>query len=80
MGADLKELLTYIAVNLADYPDKVAVSETPRGDGVAYELRVASEDMGKIIGRGGRIAKSIRTILRSAAGDDAKVFVDISDA
>ncbi|MEG2570050.1 MAG: KH domain-containing protein [Clostridia bacterium] len=77
----MEELLTYIAKNLVDSPDEVAVTETKRGDGeFLYELRVASGDMGKIIGKHGRIAKEIRAIMKSAAvRRGIKVSVDIVD-
>ena len=76
----MKELLTYIAQSLVDYPDQVVVTER-EGDGeVLLELRVASEDMGKVIGRQGRIAKEIRTLVRSCAQRSGqKVSVDIVD-
>ena len=76
----MKELLTYIAKSLVDYPDQVEVTER-EGDGeVLLELRVASEDMGKVIGRQGRIAKEIRTLVRSVAQRCGKrVSVEIVD-
>ena len=74
----MKELLTYIAQSLVDYPDQVVVTER-EGDGeVLLELRVASEDMGKVIGKQGRIAKAIRSVVKAAASkEDKKVVVDI---
>ncbi len=63
----MKELLTYVAQNLVEQPDAVSVTEV-EGDGeTVLELRVAPEDMGKVIGRQGRIAKEIRVLMRSAA-------------
>ena len=62
----MKDLLLYMAQNLVDHPDAVTVTEIP-GDETVLELRVAPEDMGKVIGRGGRIAKEIRTIIKSVA-------------
>ena len=62
----MKELLLYMAQNLVDHPDQVTVTEIP-GDETVLELRVAPEDMGKVIGRQGRIAKEIRTIIKSVA-------------
>ena len=53
----MKELLLYIARNLVDHPDAVSVTEVPGDDELTLELRVAPEDMGKVIGRQGRIAK-----------------------
>ena len=75
----MKELLLYVAKNLVDHPDAVTVTEVP-GDVTVLELRVAPEDMGKVIGRQGRIAKEIRTVVRSyAQRTGAKVSVDIVD-
>ena len=76
----MKELLTYIAQSLVDYPDQVEVTER-EGDGeVLLELRVASEDMGKVIGRQGRIAKWIRVLMRSVGQRKGiRVSVDITD-
>ena len=76
----MKELLTYIAQSLVDYPDQVEVTER-EGDGeVLLELRVASEDMGKVIGRQGRIAKWIRVLMRSGGQrKGTRVSVDITD-
>lgn len=75
----MKELLLYIAKNLVDDPDAVTVTEIP-GENTVLELRVAPEDMGKVIGRQGRIAKEIRTIIKSVAQRDGqKVSVEIVD-
>ena len=76
----MKELLTYIARNLVDHPDAVHVTEHA-GDGeTVLELRVDPEDMGKVIGRQGRIAKEIRTLMRSVAQRKGpKVSVEIVD-
>ena len=62
----MKELLLYMALNLVDNPEAVTVTEIP-GEETVLELRVAPEDMGKVIGRQGRIAKEIRTIIKSVA-------------
>ena len=76
----MKELLTYIAKNLVDAPDAVNVTEVEREDELLLELRVAPEDMGKVIGKHGRIAKEIRTVIKAAAlRDNVKVSVDILD-
>ena len=76
----MKELLLYIARILVDHPDAVSVSEIPGDDELTLELRVAPEDMGKVIGRQGRIAKEIRTVVRSyAQRTGVKVSVDIVD-
>ena len=76
----MKELLTYIARNLVDNPDQVEVTEQA-GDGeITLELRVAPEDMGKVIGRQGRIAKEIRAVVRAYAQRlNTRVTVDIID-
>ena len=75
----MKELLLYVAKNLVDNPDAVTVPEI-EGETTTLELRVAPEDMGKVIGRQGRIAKEIRTIVKSVAQRDGKkVSVDIVD-
>ena len=62
----MKELLTYVAQNLVDHPDQVSVTQHESDGETVLELRVAPEDMGKVIGRQGRIAKEIRTLNRSA--------------
>lgn len=62
----MKELLLYMAQNLVDHPESVTVTEIS-GEETTLELRVAPEDMGKVIGRQGRIAKEIRTIIKSVA-------------
>ena len=76
----MKELLLYMAKNLVDNPDAVSVNEMTEEDGLVLELRVAPEDMGKVIGRQGRIAKEIRTIIKTVAQrDGVKVAVEIVD-
>ena len=76
----MKELLLYIARNLVENPDAVTVTEVQGEQELTFELRVAPEDMGKVIGRQGRIAKEIRTLVRSCAQRTGqKVSVDIVD-
>ena len=76
----MKELLTYIAQNLVDNPDQVEVTQRQGNGEVLLELRVASEDMGKVIGRQGRIAKWIRVLMRSVGQrQGTRVSVDITD-
>ena len=74
----MKEVLEVIAKALAEYPDEVKVTEYADGDDITYELRVADSDMGKIIGKQGRIAKAIRTVVKAAASvENKRVSVDI---
>ena len=77
--AEMKELLTYMAQNLVEHTEAVSVTETP-GEETLLELRVAQEDMGKVIGRQGRIARDMRTVLKAAAQRRGeKVTMDIVD-
>ena len=74
----MKELVEFIAKSLADCPEEVVVNETISEDTITIELKVAPDDMGKVIGKQGRIAKSIRTVVKVAASKgDKKVIVDI---
>ena len=75
----MKELVEVIAKALVDHPDEVVVNEKSDGKGTKIELHVAPSDMGKVIGKQGRIAKAIRTVVKAAASarDDAYVDVDI---
>ena len=76
----MKDLLTYIAQNLVEHPQAVDVQETETDGNVVLELRVDPSDMGKVIGRQGRIAKEIRTLMRSVAQRQGKnVSVEIMD-
>ena len=76
----MKDLLLYIAKNLVEDPDAVTVTEVPGEQETTLELRVAPDDMGKVIGRQGRIAKEIRTLVRSyAQRTGQKVSIDIVD-
>ena len=63
----MKELLEYLARELVDEPDEVQVEEVENDRGVLLTLRVAKDDMGKVIGRGGRTARAIRTVMKAAA-------------
>ena len=76
----MKDLLTYIAQNLVERPQAVDVRESESEGNVILELRVDPSDMGKVIGRQGRIAKEIRTLMRSVAQrKKKKVSVEIMD-
>ena len=79
--ATLGDLLDFIAREIVDDPDAVEVTETPDDRGVLLTLRVAQEDMGKVIGRGGRTAKAIRTVVKAAAirAGVRHTHVDIAD-
>jgi len=75
---NLKQILTDIAKAIVDEPDMVTVVENENGNSVVLTLSVASQDMGKVIGRNGRIAKAIRTVMKAAANaDNKKVTVEI---
>ena len=74
----MKELVEVIAKALVDYPDQVTVTETETDKSIVVELRVAQSDMGKVIGKQGRIAKAIRSVVKAAASKSEKqVIVDI---
>ena len=76
----MKELVEVIARALVEHPDEVSVTERESGRDLIVELRVAPSDMGKVIGRQGRIAKAIRAVVKAASsGIDKKVSVDILD-
>lgn len=74
----MKDLVEVIAKALVKNPDQVNVNETTDNSGTVYELQVAPEDMGKIIGKQGRIAKAIRTVVKAAATrENKRVMVEI---
>ncbi len=74
----MKELVEVIAKSLVDYPEQVVVTETETDRAIVLELRVAQSDMGKVIGKQGRIAKAIRSVVKAAASkEEKKVTVDI---
>jgi predicted RNA-binding protein YlqC (UPF0109 family) len=75
----VRELLAYLAQQLVDEPDKVEVEQFEEDDGtLVLELSVADDDYGKVIGRGGRTAQALRTIIKAAAvKDNRRVLVDI---
>ncbi len=74
----MKELVEVIARSLVDNPDEVSVTVTEKGKVILLELHVASSDMGKVIGKQGRIAKAIRAVVKAASSkEDKKVVVEI---
>ena len=74
----MKELVEVIAKALVDNPDEVVVTESMKGEDTLIELKVAPADMGKVIGKQGRIAKAIRSVVKAAAyKEDRKVIVEI---
>lgn len=74
----MKELVEVIAKSLVDYPDQVVVTETENEKAIVLELRVAQSDMGKVIGKQGRSAKAIRSVVKAAASkEEKKVIVEI---
>ncbi len=76
----MKELIEVIARALVDRPDEVIVTETESDKAIVLELHVAQSDMGKVIGKQGRIAKAIRAVVKAAASrEDKKVIVEISN-
>lgn len=66
-ATSLKELVIFMAKSLVDYPEQVEVTEMQGEQTTVYELKVAKEDLGKIIGKQGRTARSLRTILNAAS-------------
>ena len=76
----MKELLTYIVQNLVEKPDEVSVTEREANGETVFEVRVADGDMGKVIGRQGRIGKEIRSLMKAVAQRKGKkVSVEIMD-
>jgi uncharacterized protein len=76
----LAELLTYLAQRLVDDPEAVRVEEEERGDTLVLRLHVAKEDVGKVIGRQGRIARALRAIVRAGgARERRRLILEIAD-
>lgn len=76
----MKELLEFLARSLVDHPEQVRVEETKNSDGVVLRLSVAKEDVGKVIGKQGRIARALRTVVKASAVKDGKqATVEIVD-
>jgi len=78
MENSLKNLLEFVARSLVEKPDEVSVTQTENDNSIVLELRVADGDMGKVIGKQGKIAKAIRVVVRAAAiKEKKKIIVDI---
>jgi predicted RNA-binding protein YlqC (UPF0109 family) len=76
----VKELIEYIASSLVDDPTQVEVTRSQRGNTVSLRLQVAKEDMGRVIGKGGKVANAMRSLLRVAAAQEGKrVSLDVED-
>lgn len=74
----MQELVLFLAKSLVDHPESVQVTQTEGPEAVILELSVAQEDMGKVIGKQGRIAKAIRSVVKAATAKNSKpVFVEI---
>ncbi|MDO5675718.1 MAG: KH domain-containing protein [bacterium] len=73
----MSELVRYIAQNLVDQPDQVSVQSREEGESLTYELRVAQEDLGKVIGKQGRTAKAIRAVMAASQTDDRRARLEI---
>jgi predicted RNA-binding protein YlqC (UPF0109 family) len=79
-GGRAKAVLTFLATRLVDEPSAVRVETSETRQGIKLALRVAPDDMGKVIGRRGRVAQSIRSVVRAAGSrEGVDVFVDIVD-
>ncbi len=76
----MAEIVEYLARRLVDEPDAVRVDQIDRDDAIVLQLYVAPDDVGKVIGRQGRIARALRTVVRaSAARDDRRVLLEIME-
>ena len=76
----IKEMLTYIVENLVEHPEEIVINQVENHDTVVFQLKVAPSDMGKVIGRQGRIAKEIRVLVKNAGmRDNKRILVDILD-
>ncbi len=74
----MKELVEYIVKGLVDQPDQVVVTEKRQGGNVSLQLHVAPDDMGRVIGKGGKVANALRSLLRAmAAKEHVRVTLDI---
>jgi len=80
MAEGVEELLVYVARTLVEKPDEVRVERTERDGAVLLELHVAPDDVGKVIGRQGRVVRALRTVVRSAAArGDRRLVLEIAD-
>lgn len=75
----MKQLVEFLARSLVDHPEQVKVDELQRNQATVLELRVAPEDLGKVIGRQGRTARAIRTLLATASSGGRRTILDIVD-
>ncbi len=76
----VKEMLAYIVENLVEHPEEIAITQVENHDTVVFQLKVAPSDMGKVIGRQGRIAKEIRVLVKNAGmRENKRILVDILD-
>jgi uncharacterized protein len=76
----MEDLLAYIAKGLVDHPEEVSVESFEEDGALVFELRVADDDTGKVIGRSGRTVQAIRTVMRACgAKQDRRVLVDVVD-
>ena len=74
----MQQLIEYLVKSLVDEPDQVNITEVPQEEATTYEVRVAPGDLGKVIGKQGRIANALRTVVKSVAmKDKKKVYVEI---
>ena len=76
----VKEMLAYIVENLVEHPEEIVIEQVENHDTVVFQLKVAPSDMGKVIGRQGRIAKEIRVLVKHAGmRENKRILVDILD-
>ena len=68
----MKDILEVVIKNLVDNPDEVSINEVTEAKSICYEVKVAKNDMGKVIGKQGKMAKAIRTLIKSIAGKEHK--------
>jgi len=73
----VRDVIVYLARALVDDPDRVTVEELPGARGVTYEVRAAPDDVGKLIGRGGRTVKALRKIVKAVAPEGRRVDVEV---